>query len=73
MAIFRGVTKDIELIIIDDTKICKTVLTSKKESEWSDSSAADDIMEPKLRNIFEMMNGKKFGNPKIPLFMMKAA
>lgn len=71
VAIFRPVKNDIELIFIDSDKICKTLLTSKKEAEWTNCS--QDDFEWKLKCIFEMMNGKKFGNPKIPLFMQKTA
>jgi len=70
--IFRGLSSgDIELIILDKDKTCKTLLTSK-EAEWSDCSQDDVDFEPKLRTIFEALNGKKFGNPpKLPLFMQK--
>ena len=71
VAIFRPVGEDIELILVDSDKICRTVLTKKKVPEWTDSS--QDDFDSKLRSVFEMMNGKKFGNPKIPLFMQKAA
>jgi hypothetical protein len=36
VAILRGVNSDIELILIDANKICKTILTSK-ETEWTQS------------------------------------
>ena len=71
VAIFRPVNLDIELVLIDSDKICKTVITSKKSPEWTDSS--QDGFEDKLKSVFEMMNGKKFGTPKIPRFMQKAA
>jgi hypothetical protein len=71
VAIFRMTNSDIELFLIDKVKICRTLLT-KKETEWSDTSQDNQEFDKKLINVFEMMNGKKFGTPKIPLFMQKA-
>lgn len=67
VAIFCPNGPDIDLYLIDADKICRT---SFSESGRSQSEAPD--LGGKLLSIFEMMNGKKFGTPKVPLFMQKA-
>jgi hypothetical protein len=68
VAIFSPNGSEIDLYLIDADKICRSTFSKSGTSQDEPSD-----LSGKLHSIFEMMNGKKFGTPKIPLFMQKAA
>jgi len=61
------------MVIIDQTKVCQITFTNQEGANtWTDSSSGEEgVLEQRIKDIHEMLNGKKFAVEKKPLFMMK--
>jgi hypothetical protein len=61
------------MVIITETKVCQIIFTNQEGANtWTDSSNGDEsTLEQRIKDIHEMLNGKKFAVEKKPLFMMK--